>query len=203
MMTFPVRPRTLDELKKLSAPQAVAGGQSEALAWILYDTATVLNTSTFLTYYGTSRANLQLSNLNGRGLPEPQYFEGYFYGCDVLRAPGNVDAIGDVWKVMNGTGAIGTGAPTWTFVLADKNWGPFPLRAFHTLGSVRGYSTRTAQEYATTGFADGGFSGDGAMVIPPNQTFSVTANWSVALGTLTASVDLVVWMAGVLHRRVL
>lgn len=203
MLTFPVRARSLKELQSMAEPQVVKGGQSEALAWIFYDTATYVSATTInLSFFTTTRANPQLSNLNGRGLPSPQYFEGYYFGLDILRVPGNTDVLGDYWRIVNGTGVAGQGGPTWTFTLADKKWGPFPLTAFHGLGGPQGFSTRTAQEYSNNGPADGGFCGDGAMVIPPNQTFSIDLTWPAAV-TLSGNVDVRPYMAGVLHRRVL
>lgn len=203
MLRFPVQAKSLRQLKSMAEPQPVEGGQSEALPWTFYDTATyVSGTTTRLELFTQTRSNNGLSNLNGRGLPTPQYFEIYGWTLDVLRAPGDVDVFGDVWGIINGTGATGAGTPTFAFDLADKITGPFPLRMFHGLGGISGYTTRTAQEYANNSFPDGGFWLDGSIVIPPNQTFKTILVWPSAV-TLSGDVDLQIGMTGVLHRRVL
>ena len=99
-------------------------------------------------------------------------------------------------------GAGGRGDPTWQFVLADKNVGPFPLRTMQGLGGLRGFTTQTTTEWAQNGDGSGGFWTDGAIVIPPNQTFSIVVTWPGAV-TLSSNLDLVASMSGVLHRRVL
>ena len=203
MQTFPVRARTLRKLAQMAQPQSVEGGQSEALSWIIYDTVPyVSGATTGLTLFTAARANRFLSNLSGTGFPTPQYFEAYFWNIDVLRVPGNTDVLGDVWRVLNGAGVAGIGAPTWSFTLANKEMGPFPLRSLGGLGGVTGFTTRTGQEYANNGTLGGTFSSDGAVVIPPNQSFEINLRWPAAL-TLSANVDLQVSVGGVLHRRVL
>lgn len=202
-MRFPVRARTLKQLSEMAQPTTVSGGNSEALAWALYDTATYVSAATTqLTFFTTSRNTPQLSNLNGRGLPTPQFFEVFYFNLDVLAPAGNSTAIEDTWDIINGTGVAGQGGPSWTFTLADKVMGPFPLRTLQGLGGVRGFTTQTTTEWASNGTDAGTFGADGAVVIPPNQTFSIVLTWPAAV-TLAANRDLVVSMSGVLHRRIL
>lgn len=204
-MRFPVRGRTLAQLSDMAQPQAVPGGNSEALAWTLFDTVTYTSAATTqLTFFTTARANTQLSNLQGTGLPTPQYFEVYYFNFDVLALTGNSTPMSDTWELTHGTGTagVGQGAPTWQFVLADKITGPFPLYSLHGLGGIQGFTTQTTTEYANNGNGQGTFAVDGAIVIPPNQTFSVVLTWPAAV-TLSANRDVVVSMTGVLHRRIL
>lgn len=204
MYTFPVRPRTLAKLAAMSQPQTVEGGQSEALAWTLYDTQLYTSAATTqLTFFAAAPANRFLGNSTGQGLPTPQYFECYFWGLEILRAPGNTDVLGDVFRVLKGAGGAGLqGTPTWTFTLADKQMGPFPLAGLHGLGGPTGFSTRTGQEYANNSGLDNTFASDGAIVIPPTQSFQIDLRWPAAV-TLAANTQLVAWISGVLHRRVL
>ena len=202
-MRFPVRARTRQNLVDIANPEKVAGGNSEALAWTLYDTATFVSaTTTNLTFFTTARANAQLSNLNGGGLPTPQYFEAYFFNLDILTPAGNFTPIEDTWDVVNGTGVAGVGGPTWSFTLADKVMGPFPLVTLHGLGGIQGFTTQTTTEWGNNGNGQGTFATDGAVVIPPTQTFSINLTWPVTV-TLAANRDLRVSMTGVLHRRIL
>lgn len=187
----------------MAEPTVVAGGNSEALAWTFFDTATYTSAATTqLTFFTTTRANSRLSNLNGRGLPTPQYFEIYYFNLDLLSPAGNNTPIEDQWDVSVGTGVAGIGSPTWSFILADKLTGPFPLRTLHSLGGVQGFTTQTTTEWGNNGNGQGTFASDGAIVIPPNQTFQMILDWPVAV-TISANRDLVVSMTGVLHRRIL
>lgn len=205
MYTFPVRPRTLKRLAEMANPTTqVSGGQSEALAWILYDTQLYVSTTTTqLTFFGAAPANRFLGNSTGQGIPTPQYFECYFWGLQPLIAPGNLAALNNVFQLTNGAGGAALqGTPTWTFTLADKQMGPFPASSLHGLGGPTGFTTQTTTEYANNGGLDNTFSSDGAVVIPPTQSFQVDMRWPAAL-TLAADTQLVFWIAGVLHRRIL
>ena len=203
MYTFPVRARTLQKLARMAQPQTVEGGQSEALAWQIYDTVAYLDgVTTNQTFFTTARANRFLSNLNGNGFPTPQYFEAYFWGLDILYPPGAA-AWTDVWGLLNGLGA--GGAPVWSFTLANKEMGPFPLRGLSSMGGITGYGEAAAApiQYANNGTLASTFASDGAVVIPPNQTFEINLRWPAPIPVTPAAVELQVWVAGVLHRRVL
>lgn len=203
MYTFPVRARTLKKLAQMSQPQTVEGGQSEALAWQIYDTVSYLDNATqSLTLFTTARANRFLSNLNGNGFPTPQYFEAYFWGLDILIPPA-ATAWEDMWGLLNGTGTGGT--PVWSFTLANKEMGPFPLRGLSSLGGITGYGEAAAApiQYANNGTLASTFASDGAVVIPPNQTFEINLRWPEPIDVAAEEVELQAWVAGVLHRRVL
>ncbi len=204
MYTFPVRPRTLKTLAKMAQPQTVEGGQSEALSWDLYDTQLyVSGVTTQLTFFTAAPATRFIGNTPGSGLPTPQYFETYFFGVDILRVPGATTVWNDYWVLLNGAGgALLAGAPTWTFTLADKQMGPFPLRGLHGMGGIDGFTTNPTTEYANNGGMRDSFSADGALVIPPTQQFQVDLRWPAAQA-LTSDTQIQVWLKGVLHRRVL
>lgn len=202
-MRHPVKAASLAQLSSRSNPQSVPGGQSQAVPWLLYDTATyVSGATTQLTFFTTTRANAQLSNLNGGGLPTPQYFDIWAFTLDILTPAGNNTPLEDTSDVTRGTGTAGEGAPTWQFTLADKVTGPFPLYSLHGVGGIEGFTTQTTTEYANNGRQSGTFWADGAITIPPNQSFSIVLTWPAAV-TLSASRDLVIGMVGTLHRRIL
>lgn len=197
----PVKPKSLAQLRLQSNPQAVEGGQSEALRWTLYDTQTYVSTATRqLRYFQTTNQDLSLSNMEApASLPNPQYFEIFYFGADVL-LPAAVTA----WEDM--IALILTGRPTFTFSISNKTYGPFPLSYFHASGGVTGFGyttvAATGTEYANNGTFDGGYCVDGAITIPPVTNFSVTLDWPAAL-TLAADTLIRVNMDGVLHRKVL
>ena len=185
-----------------------APNQPEAVPWIFYDTqAYVDNTTLTLNFFQVTNVDRSITNMVTAGqLPHPQFFEWYYVGLDVLRAPttaagGVVGAIDDIQRLML------TSRPFWTFTMSDKILGPFPLSFMHASGGATGFGwgTFTAEEsiqYGNNAIFDGGWCLAGAITIPPKVGFGITLNWP-AVVDLTADVNLRLWMAGTLHRRVL
>ncbi|MEE8177702.1 MAG: hypothetical protein V3T65_06885 [Acidobacteriota bacterium] len=204
----PVKAKTYRQLVDQANPRLP--GQSEALAWVFYDTQNFVdNVSTRLTFFQVTNVDRTITNMVTAGsLPEPQFFEWWYAGVDVLRdvTTSAIDvATGSLDDVQS---LVLTSRPTWTFTMSDKIVGPFPLSFCHASGGVTGFGFGTATasvvtvQYANNGVFDGGFCVDGAITIPPKVGFDITLNWPAAVD-LTADVFLRFWMAGVLHRRVL
>ena len=207
-LMYPVRARTLDELKEMASPQTVPGGQNQALPWILYDTQVLTGgTTTTLRFFNAPANNPFVSNVPGSGmLPDPEFFEGWYWGIDVLRPVGlgaNDVATGP-WNDVN---AILQGGIA-TMTRQQKDDGPFPLGAFRGLNAIEGYGYSQAANagVGTVQYAQNASLGhwclDGAWVIPPMTRFSIRLDWETAPATLAATVNLRVWLMGVLHRAV-
>jgi len=202
MLRCPVIPRVKGDLIKLTN---AAGG--EAVPWTWYDTAPYVSTATTeLVFFNTGRANLQATNLGGRGqLQSDQFFQIYYWGCNI-RVPAVVDdltALTDMQALIQGGTA---GPPTWTFELSSKVYGPFPLTFLPAAGGVTGFLTGAVATGAA--YANNGIPGsatecwDGAVVIPPQQGFTLSINWDAAQ-TLAVDGPLIQpWMRGTLYRRV-
>ena len=206
-MKIPIKPRTNPELEAI--PNPILANQPEAVPWQFYDQQTYVDaTTTQLTFFTATNNDRTLSNMQAAGqITDPNYFEIYCFGCDVLRdvttaAGAQVGALDDLQLLLL------TGRPTWTFNMSDKQFGPFPLLGLHAQGGAIGFGwgTFTAEEsiqYANNSYPDGGFGYvGGALVIPPKVAFDVTVRWNATVN-LTADVALRMWMFGVLHRRVL
>ena len=117
-MKYPVRPRTLAQLQQMSTPQAVEGGQSEAVPWQLFDTQTYVSAATTnLQFFTAAAATPRFGNVGGAGLPAPQYFEIYYFSVDYLIEPAQgavtLTAALDTWLLQNGLvgGIIGRPTP--------------------------------------------------------------------------------------------
>jgi len=206
-LAFKVQPKTKAALLGQANPQSAT--QPEVFPWVLYDTQSYTSTSTTtLSFFQTVQTDKSLGNMEGAGqLPDPQFFEMYKVGMDVLLRPaaqaghaatGPIDDIAQL--VLSGRG-------NFIFQISNKNYGPFPLSFLHASGGPTGFgwATMTAEaqvSYANNGIFDGGFPINGGLVIPPKVGFSIVLNWPAAL-TLQASVNLRVWMFGALYRRVL
>ena len=204
MLRFPVRGRTLADLKKMSKPQTLAGGVSEGIVWAFHDTEPYVTTvTTELVFFKNTKATDQLSNLSPAGmLPADNYFEIYGFMVDML-IPEVATAIADYHQLLFGSGATGEGAPTFEFKHSDKTYGPYALSLLHGTGGVSGYgNVAAAVEWGNNSIPDGGFYQDGAIMLAPMTTFEAKIRWGAAL-TLTATKDIRVTMAGVLHRDVL
>lgn len=207
MMQSPVVPLTSAELKELSTPGMVRGGNLEVIRTALFDTALYTGgTTTTMTFFTTARATRQLSNLATPGqLTSPQYFYVHSMGLDVLLPPGD-EAWVDVHNLLMGD-TPANGGPTWQFTLAGKGYTEIPLTFFHESGGVRGFGFSTASadsvEYARNAFPDGGFPVSNSILIPPTEGFDVTITWPNAVALTTTPVALRPWLYGELYRKIL
>jgi hypothetical protein len=206
-MQFPVVAKTKQQLMRSTIPSNVAGGQAEVIPQVFFDTAVYTSaTTTEISFFTQARGSRQLTNLNTPGqLPDPEYFEIFYFGLDVLLPPA-ADAWADLHNLLMGDTAA-NGGPTWQFTMSNKRYAGFPLTFLHESGGVRGFGFSTlsadAQEYARNAAPDGGWCVDGSIVIPPQQAFDLTITWPNAVTLTGGNPALRVWMAGNLHRKVL
>lgn len=204
---FPIRAYTRAQLDVLCNP--ASANQPEAIPHVLFDTqAYVDNTTTTLQFFQTVNADKTLSNMESAGqLPEPQYFQVFYCGLDVLledstTSGGIAGAHDDINKMLR------VGHPAVSLTISGKRYiVGVPATFFHTSGGPTGFNagTWTAEEnivWADNSIPDGGYCVNGAIVIPPKQAFDVTINWAAAVN-ITGNQNLRFWMAGVLFRRVL
>lgn len=210
--SFPVVSRSLDDLRAMSQPRSTPGQGIilEAIPWVIYDTQTYTSgTTTSLTFFQAPSSDPTLTNMNGSGtLPEPQFFELYYMGLDVLEPViSNATGVASAWTDVQLLMMDATARSVFTFSYANKSYGPIPLSFLHASGGVQGQGFNEAAAgtvkltYANNSIPDGGFCWNGSVVIPPSTNFGVTANWAAA-ATLIADRRLRCWMSGVLHRRV-
>jgi len=207
-------PKTFAQLREIANPTLVAGGESEAIPFILYDTQLYdSGATTVLNFFQSQQADPTLSNmLQGGALTDPQWFEIYNLGVDVLAgatSTGEVAAtaagiLNDIQLLML------VGRPVFTLTISDKNYGQAPLSFLHTSGGAQGVAAGagviaagTIVEAANNSFPDGGWDWRGSVVIPPKVGFGVRVQWTAAQTLAYGDAYLRFWMAGCLHRRVL
>ncbi len=203
----PVKAKDREQLILQSNP--IAANQPEALAWVFFDTQNYVDATTVrLQFFRTTSTDFSITNMESGGqLPEPQFFEIYYFGCDILRDV-TFDAVADNSGAWNDIQSLVlTSRPVWTFNISNKAIGPFPLSFCHQSGGVIGFAAATfvapaKLQYGLNGPQDGGFCTDGSITIPPKVGFDVTVQWPAAVN-ITADVNVRFWMAGTLHRRVL
>lgn len=203
MLKFPVRPLNYPEVKALSEPAAV--GQPEVIPWVYYDTQDFASNWTRVSYFAVPQNDPTLGNIEQGGtMPADTYFQVFSINVDFLvssvQNAATPTQVNDLLQIMNGARA------TLQFTIANKNYGPIPLSFCHSSGGIR--ATLMASEAALAGIfnygqnydADGGWWVDGAVILPPRQSFSVTVLGVAAALTATRSVRLS--MAGVKYRSV-
>jgi hypothetical protein len=214
VINFKVEAKPRAVLEVQAKPESA--NQPEAVPWILWDTQLFTTASTTsLTYYQTVQSNKSLGNMEGPGqLPEPQYFEVVRIGADIQTPPSvasgataNDGALLNVYHLLFGD-AYTTGAEQgiWTFKMSSKEQGPFPLSFLHASGGPTGYGWGTATNsfnYANNGIIGGGWPVNKSITIPPKINFSMVLTWGGTIAVTGGPIPIRIWMAGVLHRRVL
>lgn len=204
-----IRPKTRQQLALLANPEAA--NQPEALPWVLYDTQSwTTGVTAVASYFGTVPGDKTLGNMEGPGqLPDPQYFEIAYWGCDFLLSPNSVASVAVAGPLNDIAAFLFAQRGTWEFNISNKRIGPFPLSFFHASGGPTGFLAITnaaaaqKNEYANNGIFDGGFCVEYAIIIPPKLGFDVTLRTAAAPTLQTSPLNVRVWQAGVLHRRVL
>lgn len=191
--------------------QPTSAQQPEALPWILYDTqAWTTAVTTTQTYFTTVQNDKTLGNMEGPGqLPDPQFFEVHYIGCDFLLSPNSVASVAVAGPLNDITQFLFAQRGTFEFNISNKRMGPFPLSFLHASGGPTGYLAITnaaaaqKNEYANNGVFDGGFCVGGALLIPPKVSFDITLRLAAAATLQTTPLNVRVWQAGALYRRVL
>lgn len=200
-----VKAKTRAELVRQSNPGV--GDQPEALSWVFYDTQPYVSGATVrLPFFQQTGQSQAITNMEAGGqLPDPQFFEIAYFGCDILTdvfdgATAAAGGLNDVQRLVL------TSQAYWSFNISNKSIGPFPLSFCHASGGVTGFvagATATLGGYANNGIFDGGFCVDQAITIPPKVGFFVDVNWPTAVTLGQDPTQVRFWMAGTLHRRVL
>lgn len=206
---FPVHAKPRAVLAAQANPELA--NQPEALPWALYDTqAWTSGTTASQNYFLAQQNDKTLGNMEGPGqLPDPQYFEIWYWGIDYLFASINAAAPAlTVSQQADLINIIWTQRATWLFAISNKNIGPFPATFFHGSGGPTGFgwtnsATTGRLEYANNGVFDGGYCVAGAITIPPKLGFVITLATAAAPTLGVTPLNIRAWQAGVLHRRVL
>ena len=191
--------------------QPTSAQQPEALPWVLYDTqAWTTAVTTTQTYFTTVQNDKTLGNMEGPGqLPDPQFFEVHYIGCDFLLTPNSVAAVAAAGPLTDIAQFLFAQRGTFEFNISNKRMGPFPLSFLHASGGPTGYLAITnaaaaqKNEYANNGVFDGGFCVGGALLIPPKGSFDIPLRLAAAATLQTSPLNVRVWQAGALYRRVL
>lgn len=204
---FPVQAKTRQTLAMLANPELA--NQPEALPWVLYDTQAFTTAVTVQQdYFLTQQGDKTLGNMEGPGqLPDPQFFEIWYWGVDILSVPAATAVATAVGPLTDIAQFLFAQRFIWTFQISNKNIGPFPMSFFHASGGPTGFMAATfaapaTLQYANNGVFDGGYCVNGAIIIPPKLGFVVTLRGAAAPTLNQSPINVRAWQAGVLHRRI-
>lgn len=202
-LKYPVRALNYPEVKALSEP--ATAGQPEVIPWVYFDTQDFVTNWTRVSFFANPQNDPTLGNIEQGGtMPADTYFQVFSFNVDFLVSSVVTAAtptqVNDLLQIMNGARA------TLQFTIANKNYGPLPLSFCHSSGGIK--ATLSQSEAALAGIfnygqnadPDGGWWVDGAVILPPRQSFSITVIGVAAALTATRSVRFS--MAGVKYRSV-
>jgi len=204
MLSFPIQPRSYDELDSMSRPYSA--DQPEAITWRFYDTQAFATLWTQISFFSVPNADITMSNIqNAAGqLPADQYFLINAIQCDFLMpiassavTPDQGNDIGQILWVSRAFVEVSVGS---------KLYLQAPLSCFHSTGGISQVIQGTIAGAAVLNsaqnwWADGDFHGDNGILLPPRQSYTVTVRGVAAALVATRNVRLT--MAGTLYRRVL
>lgn len=201
---------TRAQLDRAANPQAA--GESEVIPHILYDTQSFTTAVTVnASYFQALQNDKTLGNVPGPGqLPDPYYMVVEYVTADFLIIPATgtkaaFTPLSDMAEMLI------TQRATFTMVINDKSYGPYPLASCHGLGGV---NAQLALEGATAdpgagvfnanngAPGSGGFFVGGAWVISPKVGYSLTINLAAAPTLGAGPVRVRMGLVGTLYRAV-
>lgn len=193
-MRVPVQARTLEQLREITTPAPVIGGNMEVFRDPLYDTQTyVAAGSALLNFFVNPNADLSLSNLEQGGtVPDPEYFQLWYVRVVPLLTDSEA-AAPTAWRDM--LNIMQQGRPILTLSVMSKPYGPWHVFNMGAKGpDLVGYSdgagAGVVSHEAGAGGPDsnGGFCLDGAIWLLPKASFRCSIRWgnplAVAADTL-------------------
>lgn len=199
--TNPIMPRSAAELRRITTPTSVVGGQLEGYKRTYFDTADLATAATELLFFNQPRAaNPQATNVEtpgtGQMAAETWFQIGSIHVTPLIPAAALADP--QVWEdvaeiIMGHDGVL-------AMKIQSKNYGTWRIAQCGAIGGLvgRGYNladaTVEAREYATNGVIQQGAHLDGSLWLPALATYSVALRWDAPI-TLSATrrigVDLV------------
>lgn len=205
--SFKIVNRTKSQLRAMVSPQSVAGGNLQAIPYVLFDTQLFTDAvTTQLNYFQAVQADQTLGNMNAGGqLPIDTWLEvEYMFITPII--PVGVAAVVPTWTDMDLL--MHTGRPTHTLTIQDKDYGQLPASFFAAEGGLTGFgfgqaaAATNAIQYANWGNGIGFWVG-GQITIPPQAGFNARIRWQTAPNITAATVQIRLSYLGTLHRPIL
>lgn len=206
---FNVTPKTAAQLKAMTSPAAVQGGNMEAYAFQLFDTAPLATGDTIVRFFAANRANAQATNLDQPGaLTDPKYLEIHRLMVELLVPTSDDLATADPFAQVDEF--VRQSLSTVELNIQNKNYGPWTLTAAAGGNGPTGFGFAEA---ATAGTADGiyasagapgtwGFPIQGSITLKPKIGFDATIRFGVPLTAALDGINARVSLIGTLYRAI-
>lgn len=201
-MKYPTRATTYDALfRNANVTNAVL---PEAIPWILYDSQDFTTNWTDVNFFGAAQSDYTLGNIaQPNTIAGEQYFMIYAITFDFLMGASQIattaQQFDDARIIME------TARATLSLTLADKLTFRIPLAACHSIGGFQAWVAGTPASSQVFNAvqnqaSDGAWWCDGAIILPPRQTFQFNVHGTAAALTSTRKCRLS--LHGVLYRPV-
>lgn len=173
---FPVNVQSYQDLFDAAAPDSAF--MPEAVPNVIYDTQSFDDNWSSISFFAETNPDKTMSNIQqANTMPGEQYFVLYSVTFDFLAGPANISTTPDQYNDLREI--LDVARATLTMQIADKDIFKIPLRVCHSAGAVWAAFQGTP---ATNGIvnaafnapASGQFWTDGAIILPPKQTFTMT-----------------------------
>ena len=189
------------------AANVTDASKPETLPWILYDQQDFATSWTSVDFFGASRSDVTLGNIGqGNTIAGEQYFVIYAITADFQMGASSANNSSAATQLDDARIIMETARATLSLTLADKLVFRIPLAACHAIGGYQAWVAgsnfsgsgifNSVQNYGS----DGAWWCDGAIILPPKQTFNFNVRGVAA--TLTATRAIRLALHGVLYRPV-
>lgn len=178
----------------------------EAIPWIYYDCQDFATTWTSVSFFAATQSDKTLSNIEQPNtIAGEQYFMIYAITFDFLMGASTQGSSAAATQLDDARIIMETARATLTMTLAQKMVFRIPLAACHAIGGFQAWVAGTPPNSAVLNSvqnmaSDGAWWCDGALILPPRQSFELTVTGSSS--ALTATRKCRLSLHGVLYRPV-
>lgn len=180
----------------------------EAIPWIYYDTQNLATGGTSAAYFAATNADTSLCNIEQPNtIAGEKYFMIYAITFDFLMGNSVANNSSAATQFDDAHQIMETAHAALSLILADKLIFRIPLAACHAIGGYQAWIA--GSNFSGSGIfnsvqnmaSDGAWWADGAIILPPRQSFQFAINTNTAW-TLTATRACRLSLHGVLYRPV-
>ena len=179
----------------------------EAIPWIYYDSQDFTSGIQSVNFFSAAQNDLTLGNIEQPNtIAGEKYFMLYAITFDFLMGPANLGSSASAPQFDDAHTIMETARAILTLTLADKLIFRIPLAACHAIGGYQawiggsGFAGAAVFNSVQNMASDGAWWCDGAIILPPRQTFQF--NVQLATNTLNATRKCRLALHGVSYRPV-
>ena len=205
-MKYPTQASSYDQLfQNANVTNATV---PEAIPWIYYDQQTFAQAgSTSLNFFAATQSDLTKGNIEQPNtIAGEKYFMIYAITFDFMMGPSSVTSSSSAPQLDDARTIMEIARATLTLTLADKLIFRIPLAACHAIGGYQAwvagsnFSGSAVFNSAQNMASDGAWWCDGAIILPPRQSFQF--NVQMVAAALNAAHDGRLSLHGVSYRPV-